>query len=331
MTIPVVGIVPAVVLAPQQPVIPVTSMDQIKEIRTTRFSTTFPSIDRVLGRSRIYNEQRDVIGESWGMARGKLIVLGGDPGVGKTTLYTLIAIMLVEYHDLKIVIFQNEMSAGEYKEMVLNMYQQLGLEPRKLQNIIVEESRTLERQIEVLRVVKPDLAINDSFNLTREPNAQTKKGIEQIILAWKEAIRGHTAALFVAHQNKQGTIKGDNHFDYMVDGIFYMKWATAPETEEEERHLSTCAGRIRLSVGKNRQGASGVFAELRRAGESLCVVSVDSPEQEVLARALADEMDELDLQANVEIIRAEVQRVLGGEGLLHSDNSSQTSSEPLVV
>lgn len=257
----------------------IVTMDQVKEVPTKRFSTGFVETDQVFGYSTTYDEQYNPISKEEGVPRGKISLIAGAKGVGKTMWYTANALNLIEAYDRKVLVFQKEQSLGEYKETVMNMYRSQGRYPTKLQNLIVRQDRNNSDQCRLIEQIRPDLVIFDSYNMTH--NSETKAGIEDIVFFTKKAIGDHTACWMIAHLNERGTIKGNNHIQYLVDSTLIMRWSEKMEPEETGT-TSSLKGRFCLYSDKNRQGPKGIKAFYRHVGHHITVIPQPAPVEEAV-------------------------------------------------
>jgi hypothetical protein len=248
-------------------------LSQVEEIHTGRFTTGYRELDRVFGSSRVYDANDKIVGEVWGLARGKLMLLAGEPGVGKTRFYVALAIKLAEEFGLSTLIFQTEyIRIGEFKNVIMNMYRSMGIKPKNLDLIIVRQDRNYQAQCRAIREIRPDLVISDSYNLTH--GAKTKSGIEDICFFWKEAMGSHTAGIMIAHTNERKKIKDNNHVQFLVDGTAVMIWAN--KREDGDKQPSDWENRCRIQVMKNRQGAPS-SCDLRHVGDHFSVIQKDVP------------------------------------------------------
>jgi len=178
------------------------SLSSIEEAEGIRFPSGIGEFDRVLG---------------GGIMKGAAILVGGEPGIGKSTL------MLQGAHRFpgpgKVLYISGEEAPGQIKMRA----RRLGV-TRDIE-ILCEPS--LETILPVLRQVKPQLAIVDSIqtlisaeagSVPGTPN-QLKYGCHELITWAREA----GAALFlVAHITKEGTIAGPKLIEHMVDTVLYF-------------------------------------------------------------------------------------------------------------
>lgn len=174
----------------------------IEEAEGIRFPSGIGEFDRVLG---------------GGIMKGAAILVGGEPGIGKSTL-------MLQGADKfpgpgKVLYISGEEAPGQIKMRA----RRLGV----TRDIEVLCEPSLEAVMTVLRSVKPQLVIVDSIqtliaaeagSVPGTPN-QLKYGCHELI-AWA---RDHGSALFlVAHITKEGTIAGPKVIEHMVDTVLYF-------------------------------------------------------------------------------------------------------------
>ncbi len=200
------------------------SFDQIQEVPVTRISTGFRELDLVFGENPLYDATGRVIGASAGPARGKIGLLCGEPGVGKTKYYTAQAIVWTEQMGLKVGIFQGEMTAGEYKELYMSINRANGFVPKNLANFHVFKSRKHEDHCTAISDLGLDVFIWDSFPYLYK--TKTEVDIDNLVENVKNACVGKCVAWMVAHLNEKGKIKGNNRMQYAVDATYLMKKET---------------------------------------------------------------------------------------------------------
>lgn len=230
-------------------------IDEIQETQGTLISTGFPWIDAIFSTSYQYDNNGDVVATNVGLPTGKLLLLGGEEGVGKTKFYSTLAVYMLRLNR-KILIFQMEMSVSEYKSFFKQIHRSLGYGDiiRNSCNLRIEDSIQPERQAQIIDEFKPDIVIFDSFPQIYGNNS--KRGIDDIVLnKLKPALlRNNTCGIIVSHLNQQGKIKGNNHISYMVDGVFFIEWdRSSPDNK------AFCL----LKSGKNRGGISGQQVKLK--------------------------------------------------------------------
>ncbi len=205
----------------------------IRDISTAsepRYSTGMGELDRVLG---------------GGVVKGSLILLGGDPGIGKSTI--LLQICEFMGRDMKILYVSGEESRRQLKLRAIR----LGVNS---ENLYVLAETDVERVIENIRVMKPDMVMIDSIQTMCLKDLSSSPGSVVQVRECTNAIMRNIKALeiptvLVGHVNKDGAIAGPKVLEHVVDAVLYI---------EGDRHLSY---RILRAV-KNRYGSTneiGVF------------------------------------------------------------------------
>jgi len=225
---------------------PVTELQSDEEIR---FPTGMGELDRVLG---------------GGAVKGSLVLVGGAPGIGKSTLMLQICSKLCEFSDVLYV-------SGEESE------HQLKLRAKRLrvdsQRLLVLSETCLGEVLESVALEKPDVLIVDSiqtlYNEALESPAGSVSQVKDCTMALMQLAKGRGITVFViGHVNKEGSIAGPKVLEHMVDCVLYF---------EGDQHTSY---RI-LRAAKNRFGATneiGVF-EMRDAG----LAEVENPSELLLS------------------------------------------------
>lgn len=209
------------------------TIEEISADDEIRFKTGMKELDRVLG---------------GGIVKGSLVLLSGDPGIGKST----ILLQICEYigKDLKILYVSGEESARQIKLRA----KRLGVET---ENLLVMCQTDVQSIIEYIKTTKPDLVIVDSIQTMSVSEINSSPGsITQVRESTN--LYMHCAkdlgipTIIVGHVNKDGNIAGPKVLEHIVDCVLYF---------EGERHLSY---RILRAV-KNRFGSTneiGVFEML---------------------------------------------------------------------
>lgn len=214
-----------------------------------RHSTGMKEMDRVLG---------------GGIVKGSLILVGGDPGIGKSTL--LLQICNSVRYDSKILYVSGEESIRQIKMRA----DRLHISRPDLMMVSETNFKSIEKLIEM---ENPGMVIIDSIQTVFNEELSSAPGsVSQVREAtsglMKIAKSTGIAILIVGHVTKEGSIAGPRVLEHMVDTVLYF---------EGDRHLSY---RVLRAV-KNRFGSTneiGIF-EMRDVG----LVEVDNPSMTMLS------------------------------------------------
>lgn len=174
-----------------------------------RFSSGFAEVDRVLG---------------GGIMRGSAILLGGEPGIGKSTLMMQIAgsvkLDTNPGNSGKILYISGEESAGQLKMRA----DRLGVKSEKIE-ILIESD--LGRILKALENSRPELIILDSIQTVVAEEAGKVPGtVNQVkycghaLITWSK--NNNAALFFIAHVTKEGIIAGPKIVEHMVDTVLYF-------------------------------------------------------------------------------------------------------------
>ena len=206
---------------------------KIGEVRAgdeTRYKTGMGELDRVLG---------------GGIVKGSLILVGGDPGIGKSTLLLQICEKVGE--ERKILYVSGEESESQIKIRA----ERLGV---TTENLYLVTETDVELILESINELKPDIVIIDSIQtMTHEAISSAAGSVPQVreaTNAFMHIAKAQGIAMFiVGHVTKEGAIAGPRVLEHMVDCVLYF---------EGDRQLTF---RILRAV-KNRFGSTneiGVF------------------------------------------------------------------------
>lgn len=207
-----------------------SQLSQIELDAELRFSTGLGEFDRVLG---------------GGIVTGSLILVGGDPGIGKSTL--LLQICQTMKTDGKILYVSGEESARQLKMRA----QRLGVTTDEL--YIVSQVNT-EHIVKNIDELSPSVVIVDSIQTMYSPTVTSAPGsVSQVrdvtMTLMRKAKEDGISIFVVGHVTKDGGIAGPKVLEHMVDCVLYF---------EGERHQNY---RVLRGV-KNRFGSTneiGVF------------------------------------------------------------------------
>ena len=223
-------------------------MNEVKIGYETRYSTGMKELDRVLG---------------GGIVQGSLILVGGDPGIGKSTL--LLQICENAGKERKILYVSGEESEGQIKIRG----ERLGV---KTENLYLISETDIVNIIECINSVKPDIVIIDSIQTMHREDISSAAGsvpqVREATNALMHVAKASGIAMFiVGHVTKDGALAGPRVLEHMVDCVLYF---------EGDRQMTF---RILRAV-KNRFGSTneiGVF-EMRDTG----LHEVDNPSKLLL-------------------------------------------------
>ena len=213
-----------------------------------RFSTGMSELNCVLG---------------GGAVAGSLVLVGGAPGIGKSTLLLQICNQLCAERSVLYV-------SGEESERQLKLRaQRLGVAPEKL--YILSETR-LSDVMDAVETTKPDILIVDSVQtLYNEENESSPGSISQVkdcTMSMMQLSKSQGITVFVVgHINKDGAIAGPKVLEHMVDCVLYF------EGDPNSSYRL-------LRAAKNRFGSTneiGVF-EMGESG----LIEVPNPSQMLL-------------------------------------------------
>ncbi len=209
-----------------------------------RFSTCINELDRVLG---------------GGVVKGSLILAGGDPGIGKSTLLIQVA-ENVARSGKKVLYVSGEESIYQIKMRA----KRLDIESQNLYIFAENNLDIIEKQIDN---IKPDMMIVDSIQTVYSPQitstpgsvSQIKEGTSRFMKISKKV---GISTFLVGHVTKEGSLAGPKILEHMVDAVLYF---------EGERYNTY---RMIRAV-KNRFGSTnelGIF-EMRDKG----LIEVENP------------------------------------------------------
>jgi DNA repair protein RadA/Sms len=209
----------------------ITPMKDVTLQQETRISSGMPELDRVLGS---------------GLILGSAVLLGGDPGIGKSTL--LLQAITHFSKNLKVLYVTGE----ESLEQIALRAHRLGLKENRI-NLLADTQ--VEKIIALAQQEKPNVLVVDSIQtmhtdlLQSAPGSvgQVRESAAQLV---KYAKQTNTALFLVGHVTKEGALAGPRVLEHIVDTVLYF------EGEQDSQH------RVIRAV-KNRFGAVnelGIFA-----------------------------------------------------------------------
>ena len=214
-----------------------------------RQNTGLGELDRVLG---------------GGLVHGSVVLLSGEPGIGKSTLLMQICDVLGETR--RVLYVSGEESGGQLKLRA----KRLGVRGT---NLFILTETNIEKILAETDRVKPEVVIVDSIQtiyaaaLNSTPGSVTQ--VKETALSFINKAKGEgMSVIMVGHVNKEGSIAGPKVLEHMVDAVLYF---------EGERQQSY---RIIRAI-KNRYGSTneiGVFEMTDRG-----LIEVENPSEMLLA------------------------------------------------
>lgn len=200
-----------------------------------------------------------------GIVPGSLILVGGDPGIGKSTLLVEVAALMANLHGPTLYI-----SGEESLRQIKMRADRLDLEA---ENLFLVTETNLEAMFEHIAEIQPQMVVVDSIQTTYTEESKSSAGsvtqVRRSASRFQELAKGSgLTVVLVGHVTKEGAIAGPRVLEHIVDTVLYL--------EGDPFH------RYRLLRGvKNRFGATsevGVFEMLDKG-----MVQVTNPSEAFLA------------------------------------------------
>ena len=220
-----------------------TKLNEIEGKDSTRISTGFDELDRVLG---------------GGLVNGSLVLLGGEPGIGKSTLILQICNKIKT--DGKILYVSGEESGEQIKLRAdrLNV---------KKENILFLGETDIDLIEQSILSINPKLVIIDSIQtMYSEEISSTAGSVSQVREVTARVMKicksNSITTILIGHVTKDGNIAGPRVLEHMVDTVLYL---------EGERYFTY---RILRGV-KNRFGSTNEIGMFEMQSEGL--VEIDNP------------------------------------------------------
>ena len=182
----------------------VMTLDQLPTSETPRFGSCIGELDRVLG---------------GGLVEGSVVLLGGDPGIGKSTILLQCMTLISQQRDALYV-------TGEESP------QQVGLRARRLQlpgdNLQLLSSTCVEEILAEADARKPAVMVIDSIQTIFSNSLQSAPGSvtqvrESTAMLVRFAKQSGVAIFLVGHVTKEGQLAGPRVLEHMVDTVLYFE------------------------------------------------------------------------------------------------------------
>ena len=212
----------------------IIDLSAIKSTSLERLKTNIAEIDRVLG---------------GGLVPGSLVLLSGEPGIGKSTLVAQIADAVGKNYET--IYVSGEESAAQVKARLSRL-------ECDLKNLKFISETNIEKIVSTAVRVKPDILIIDSIQTVYSSLIPTEAGnISQIRAAavkFLELAKENDIAVFlIGHITKDGSVAGPKSLEHIVDTVLYL---------ENETNNNYCL----LRATKNRFGSVNELGVLEMTG-----------------------------------------------------------------
>ena len=225
-------------------------LSEIPEVGAPRTRTGIGELDRVLG---------------GGVVEGSLILFGGDPGIGKSTLLLQVSENLASAGK-RVLYVSGEESARQIRMRAKRL-------SASSENLLVLSENAVDNIEERCREIQPEYLVVDSIQTMYRPDMASAPGsvsqVRECTGVFMRMAKGEGIAVFlVGHVTKEGAIAGPRVLEHMVDAVLYF--------EGDRQHDY----RILRAV-KNRFGSVnevGLF-EMRETG----MIAVENPSEMLLS------------------------------------------------
>ncbi|NIV98029.1 AAA family ATPase, partial [Candidatus Saccharibacteria bacterium] len=173
---------------------------QIDNLKLERIKSGLPDFDQFLG---------------GGLVRGSLLLIGGEPGIGKST----ITLQFLNKFNQDSLYISGEESAQQIK---------LRAQRLNIDNLKILNTNSLEDILYHLETSKPKVAIIDSIQTIYSSEVESEPGnvsqIKAIAVKLLElAKKQNTALILIGHITKDGAIAGPKTLEHLVDAVFYLE------------------------------------------------------------------------------------------------------------
>lgn len=224
-------------------------MAEVEAVGELRFNTGMNELDRVLG---------------GGAVKGSLVLVGGAPGIGKSTLMLQICDNLCRFSEVLYV-------SGEESERQIKLRaQRLGI---REEGLFLYSETNLDDIVAAVQEKRPDILIVDSIQTIYNGESTSSPGsvaqVKECTMALMHLAKGFGITVFVVgHINKEGSLAGPKVLEHMVDCVLHF---------EGEEHNSY---RI-LRAAKNRFGATNEIGVFEMGDQGLA--EVPNPSEAMLS------------------------------------------------
>ncbi|MCS7249885.1 MAG: DNA repair protein RadA [candidate division WOR-3 bacterium] len=185
------------------------NLAEIKEEKEERLKTDIEEFDRVLG---------------GGLVKGSLVLIGGEPGIGKSTLSLQISLMLIN-KGFKVLYVSSEENPSQIKIRYNRLSLCLKVNYEKFYLLF---SSDLEEIVSQIERIKPDVVIVDSIQTIEDKRIPSVAGsvtqVREVTLTLLNLAKEKSfPIIIISHVTKQGLIAGPKVLEHMVDVVLYFE------------------------------------------------------------------------------------------------------------
>ena len=221
----------------------VTPIGDVTSAEASRLASGIGEVDRVLG---------------GGFVPGSIILFGGDPGIGKSTLLLQLAARVASRDAARVLYVTGEESAAQVRGRAERI-------DAVVEGLSLAATTDLEAAVAAIEAEDPVLAVVDSVQTMTSGELSGPAGsvgqVREVASRLAEvAKRAGTCVALVGHVTKEGTVAGPRTLEHLVDAVIYL---------EGERLGST---RL-LRAAKNRFGSTDEVGVLEMRGDGLAEVA----------------------------------------------------------
>ena len=226
-----------------------TPLKEVEYKEESRLATPDTELNRVLG---------------GGIVKGSLVLIGGDPGIGKSTLLLQTALLLQSH---KVLYVSGEESEVQIKMRAERIHSGTG-------DLLLLADTQLDSIFNEVRRVNPDLLIIDSIQTLTSTHVDSAAGsVGQVRECTGELLKfakiSNTPVFLIGHITKEGTLAGPKVLEHMVDTVLQF---------EGDRHMTY---RILRTI-KNRFGSASELGIYEMRGSGLR--AVENPSEILLSQ-----------------------------------------------
>jgi DNA repair protein RadA/Sms len=212
-----------------------------------------------------------------GLVPGSINLIGGDPGIGKSTLLLQVALELAGEHPVLYV--SGEESEQQIKMRADRLHRDPSGDPLELpEQLLLVTETNLEAILDHAENTQPILLIVDSIQTSYLPELDSSAGSVSQVRESASSLREYakktgTSVFLIGHVTKEGTIAGPRVLEHIVDTVLYL---------EGDRYQ---AYRLLRSV-KNRFGATSEVGVFEMQGRGM--VEISNPSEAFLAERMVN-------------------------------------------